>query len=262
MVEDAVQEQIADLIAEYEDGLITNQERYEQQQYTELSEVASLPVTHALKFGLAYLTIGDCERGREWLGEIAPKFLDRFERTANDRLQRDDQISKPFWNRVRKAVYCALVSDKQPTVTEILTRAHTAVAEVPSEALRDGQYEECFTLVAVAAGAADADHRVSELRAVRDRSDGTRMRVLEAQVDVFAGIRKNDPEVVVRGVKTFLDYHREVRLDQHDSYDHPWTDSIVEEAVCLDGCAFVALARRAGLSIWVSDPLIPDCLAD
>lgn len=239
-----------------EEECVKDSEAYERGEYERLTDVVIPKPVPGMDIGLAYLMLGDCERGREWLATTTS--LWKFKNTVDSKLENEAQLNKTSWTKVLNPLCSAILSRSETVLSNTVSEAKAVIDDIPDESRAErgqGHEQMCNALMAVAINDRDRSAVVSRFRTVAERRSANHGEQLYLPIaTALTGILEADIEKVTAELEDRLQFHNERAVEP------PRPQREIEWRMDRLAATVGELAHRQGLTLQIESEYLPPCV--
>lgn len=212
----------------------------------------------ATRVGLGKLYLGEDEEAAAWFADVSPAWVMNAEDKWEFKLEGDKQphIGRLPWRHLYRALQTAILSSNEAVTESTAVRVwemstSSDLNELPGQ--KDAR--RASVVRAIAALLSGRDDVATYLEEARTRlgDDRYHQGYFGSQVDAIDGIFNREDAPAETAIKDALAFHDESFTDNEDMH-------FVEEAVSIDACTFIALARQRGLDVHVDSEYVPEAV--
>ena len=206
------------------------------------------------------LAQADTEEAKQWFAALSDEWVLRGEEIWETKFEkRDLDVAEMSpWHEYNMGLLAGILARADTEAA-----AHTAserVAEPFVDELDQRELEHRIDLVGMLSGFlidSESHEAYAETlrRHVDENGDDWDRAYYLPHATVLDGIRTGDAAEVTAGITDLVAFHEEFVVGARDA-------NVVDEAVALNACAMLALARGHGLDVSVESEYVPEALAD
>lgn len=211
------------------------------------------------RIGLSYLYLNAVSEAQKWFAVSSEEWVFKTQISSAHRISnnKDPHIGRFQWLDLLRAIQTAVLSASSRSMNE---SAKAAIAEVEHSDLQDlSGWQTQPRISAIAALSKlivgdDPTEYLTELRSRLKNVDRPHDKTLYPIMDtIIDGLYRQDADAVEQSIKDLEDYQEEFIVGSDMNH-------FTEEAVNIDACAFIVLARRFGLDVRIQSDYVPSAV--
>lgn len=227
----------------------------------EVCEIVGHSRLAGTRIGLGLLYLGKVSEAQRWFAAVSEKWAFYVQFSREDILDLEDnpRVGTFEWLALVRALQTAVLSSDPEVIDHA---AIIALEEATNPTLQELPGAEANPRVSAIAALAtllagdDPSEHLNKLASRLEHADRPHDKTLYPVMStIIDGLSNRDAEAVTEGITALESYHEEFTVGSDIAH-------FTEEAVNIDACAFIVLARRLGMDVQIDSEYVPEGVYD